>query len=154
METSVLEILVKGAPESLLAVLCVYFFCGIKPEPRQLVIVWLIHMLVAFVTRTLLPGYGMTLLITVVLLVVIFNVFLKIQMSKVINGALLCILFVIIAEAINFLFIQLFCPEKLELILNDSSTRIIYTIPSTVLLALQVFAVYYFSFIRKKNNDV
>ncbi len=154
MGTSILEVIVKGAPESILAVLCVYFFCKIKPEKVQLAIMWTILMLITFISKITLEGYGMSLLITVAAMVVLFYLVVKIPMARAINGSLLCVLFLIVSEATNFLFIQVFFPDKLELILSDSTTRIIYTIPSTVLLALQVFGVYYFNFLRKNKKDV
>lgn len=154
MQINILEILVKGAPESLLVVLCVYFFCKIKPKISQLAILWFLHVAVTFITRIVLPGYGMSLLITLIVLVVIFNLLLKVPLTKVINGAVLCILFVIIAEALNFLLIQVFFPGKTELILNDATARIIYMIPSTVFMAISVLGVYYFNFKRKKKEDV
>ncbi|HBN86291.1 MAG TPA: hypothetical protein DDZ89_20905, partial [Clostridiales bacterium] len=148
METSLLEVLVKGIPESLLLILCVYFFCKIKPQGKQLTIILFVHVVITYLARVLLPGYGMTLLINVVVLVIIFNVFLKAPMAKVINGALLGILFIIIAEAINFLLIKLVYTGDIETIMADSTKRVIYTIPSTVTLATLVFAIYYLNFIR------
>ena len=153
MGTSIGEVIFKGAPESLLAVLCVYFFCKIRrPKTNEMFLLWAIIMVVTFVSRILMDGYGVSLLITTAVLVVIFHTIVKIPLTKVINGSLLFVLFLIIAEALNFLMLQLLIPDKLELILNDSHTRIIYTIPSTILLALQVFAVYYYYFIRKQKD--
>lgn len=154
METSFLEVLAKGIPESLLLVLCVYFFCKIKPKGKQLLVILLIHVVITYLARLYLPSYGMTLLINVVILVIIFNTFLKVPMAKVINGALLGILFIIIAEAFNFLIIQYFFRDKLETILSDPNLRVIYTIPSTITFGILVFAVYYLNFIKKSKKDV
>ena len=111
-------------------------------------------MIVTFISRSVLQmtGYGMSLLITMAVLVVIFNLIAKIPLTKVINGTLMLVLFLIISEALNFLSIHLLFPEKMELILKDSNTRMVYTIPSTIILAVQVFLVYYFKFMRKRKD--
>lgn len=153
METSLLEVIVKGIPESLLVILCVYFFCKIKPKRNQLIMIWLVHVVITYLARVLLPGFGMPLLINVVILVILFNTFLKVPMAKVINGALITILFVILAEALNFLLIKVFFGDKMEAIMADPSLKVIYTIPSTVTLAILVFVLYYFNFIRKQKKN-
>lgn len=150
MQTNILEVLVKGVPESLLAILCLYFFCKVKPKLGQLFLLWAILMVVTYFTRMIMTGYGMSLLMTMVVLLITFPLIVKIPLTNVIRGTLLLVIFLIVSEAINFLFIQICFPEKLESVLYDASTRIIYTIPSTVLLAVQVFAL---NIVRRKNHE-
>ena len=145
---SIIMLLIKGIPESMLNVLALHFFTRTKINIKIYFLLSFIYLLSIYLIRFLPITLGVNTVLSLFVLILSFQFVYRPQLSKVIRtitASAIILILVAISEVCNMLLLTVLYGETAAMELFNSSqglTKSIYTIPSTVFLAIFVFAGY------------
>lgn len=160
---SLVELLIKGVPESFLIVLALHFFTHTKVDPPKYVLLSFIYVITTYLIRLLPIQLGINTLLSMLAMILLFQTFYKGQLEKVakaVASAVIIFVFIMISEVINIYLLQLLFGEQktLELLSeNNPIIKSISTIPSTIFTAVFIFTgrgiMNYIDARKKKNGE-
>jgi len=155
---SLIELLVKGIPESFLFVLAVYIFTRIKIELKKYILLSLIFTLVTYLTRWLPVNLGTHTMLSLLILILLFLLANKVNLQNIIKSIISVIVIAIlisISEVLNlFLFNAIFGQAEAEQLFNSSSAIIksISMLPSTIFFAFILLILHFILKIYDKSK--
>jgi len=153
VKMSILDLIVKGIPESAIFVLGIYAFSKTKIIAKQYWFVVSILFVSIYFIRMLPINYGVNTLLSVILASILGIAIIKITFLQAIKASLLTIVAVLIGEGVNFYILQVaYGTQKTLEIMGDPIAKTINTIPSTIVFGLIIFTVYYVKVIHVKGN--
>ena len=151
----------KGIPEGLLIILALHFFTRTKIQPKKYFLLCFIYISATYLIRLLPITLGVNTVLSLFVMILAFQFIYNGQLSNVIHSiasAAVILILVAISEVLNMMLLTfLYGQAKAEALFNASNglTKSLYTIPSTVFLAILIFAGYFILKkidMRKKNN--
>lgn len=149
MGESVLQLIIKGLPESFLSVLMIYFISQTKLEKKKYFLITIIYFTSTFFIRMLPIVAGVNTIIGFSLLLVLMITVSDARPSKTILATILTILSIIICEFLNLLFVFLMYGEEIANALSDPKThygplqKALFTMPSTFFFGFFVLGSYF-----------
>lgn len=153
MKITLLDLILKGIPESAIFMLGSYAFSKTKIIAKQYWSVALMFFVAVYIIRLLPINYGINTLLSVIVSAILGIVIIKITFFKAIKAALLTSLAVLIGEGVNLFLLQVaYGAQKTLEIIGDPIAKTINTIPSTIVFGMIIFTVYYFNVIHMKGT--
>jgi len=152
MKITLLDLIIKGIPESAIFMLGIYAFSKTKIIAKRYWSTVLIFFVAVYLIRLLPINYGINTLLSVIITAILGVAIIKITFFKAIKAALLTSLAVLIGEGVNFYLLQVvYGSQKTLEIIGDPISKTINTIPSTIVFGLIIFTVYYLNVIQVKG---
>ena len=152
MKITLLDLILKGIPESAIFMLGIFAFSKTKINARRYLSAASILFLATCIIRLLPINYGINTLLSVIISAILGIAIIKINFLQAIKASLLTIVAVLIGEGVNLFLLQVaYGSQKTLEIIGDPISKTINTIPSTIVFGLIIFTVYYFNVIHVKG---
>ncbi|NLT39914.1 MAG: hypothetical protein GXX89_05545 [Clostridiales bacterium] len=141
---NLMMVLIKGIPEGLLSVLAIFMFTGTKVYPRKYFLISAILIVATYLIRFLPIALGVNTVLSLLILIISFQIVCKTQMSKMIRtiaAAACTFILIAVSEVFNMLLLTaIYDRATAESLLNseDGITQSVYSIPSTVFFGIFV----------------
>lgn len=148
---SLIGLFVNGIPEGLLDVLAIFILTKTPFNKRKYLLISFCFITLNYLIRLLPINYGVNTMLGLLVLVLLFTLFMRIDIQKLIKSSIAILIALFTCEQINLFFLFLiFGKEKiLELfkdkdvvLIQDTISKALYGIPSTVLFAIIIFIMY------------
>lgn len=145
---SLIGLFVNGIPEGLLDVLAIFILTKTPFNKRKYLLISFCFITLNYLIRLLPINYGVNTMLGLLVLVLLF---MRIDIQKLIKSSIAILIALFTCEQINLFFLFLiFGKEKiLELfkdkdvvLIQDTISKALYGIPSTVLFAIIIFIMY------------
>ena len=157
---SLIELLIKGIPESFLFVLAVYILTRIKFDFKKYIFLSFIITVTTYVTRWLPVNLGTHTMLSLLILILFFLLVNKVNLQNIIKSIISVVILAIIlviSEVLNLLlFNAIFGQAEAEQLFNSSSAIIksISMLPSTIFFAFILLILHFILKIYDKNKKV
>lgn len=136
MKFSFIELLVKGIPEGFLDVFAMYVFTRTKFDLKKYILMSLAFIVLISSVRLLPISNGVNTMLAILVLVIFFIVICKTDPSKTIKSAVIVAIVLFISEMLNVgIIIAIFGKEATEAFFNNSVSKSLIGIPSTLIFA-------------------
>lgn len=160
ISVNIIMLFLKGIPEGLLAPLALHIFTRTKINTIKYLLLSFIYIVTTYLIRLLPVTIGVNTIVTLLVLIVCFQIAYKPQLSKVVRlvvSAVVMTLLIVISELLNMLLLTaMYGQEKAKELFNSSDgwTQVFSTLPSTVFLGLLILAGYFIlKSIDKRKNE-
>jgi hypothetical protein len=157
-------LLLVGIPQSFLTVLALHLFTQTKIDAKKYVVLSLICAVATYVIRLLPIALGVNTVLTLLVLIIMFQFAYKTQLSKVIRtiiSATVILVLIAFTEVINMLFLTLlFSQQRATELLNssDALTQGLSYAPSNIFFAVLILIGYLvvkkIDKRKKKNGEI
>jgi len=142
---SIFELLIKGVPEGLLTILALHYFTGTKIDLKKYFGLSLMSITITYLFRFFPIKLGMNTLLSMLALILLFQMAYKGQLAKVVKlvtSVVIIVILIMLSEVLNVLLLQLIFGQAktLELLNSNTIAKSVSTIPSTIFTAIFVFA--------------
>lgn len=141
-KVSVVQLIVKGIPESLFLMIGLYMFSKTTINKNKYILASVIYMLTTYFIRQLPISFGIHTILTICSAILLAHLICNIEITGCIKSVLIIYLIIIISELINILILQLIFGARVDTLLADQMTKTILGIPSTLMLGLSLFVYY------------
>jgi len=155
---SLIELLIKGLPESFLFVLALYIFTRVKFDYKKYMLLSLMLTLIIYLTRWLPINLGTHTMLSLLFLILLFLIVNKVNLQNIIKSIISVVILAIIlmiSEVLNLLlFNAIFGQAESEKLFNSSSALIksVSMLPSTIIFALTLLVIYFLLLIYDKSK--
>jgi len=149
ISVSIIMLLLKGIPEGFLATLALHIFTRTKLDIKKYVFLSFTYVAATYLIRLLPITIGVNTVLSFFVLILIFQLSYKTQLSKVINSiASSAVILILIAfsEVLNIMVLtMMYGKDKAAELFNspDGLIQSINTLPSTIFYALFILAGYF-----------
>ncbi|KNZ41768.1 hypothetical protein [Acetobacterium bakii] len=156
MKVSILEIILKGIPENLIFTLGLFAFTKTRIKSKPYWIAAIMIFVAVYILRLMPINYSVNIMINVIFCTVLGINVLKISLLQSVKANLLTFSAILVGEATNYFLLQSICgSQKMLEIMGDPMTKVIYTIPSTIVFGAIIFTAYYFNVIKvSKKKEI
>lgn len=143
---SLVELLIKGVPESLLIILALHLYTHTKINLKKYFALSFIYLILTYVIRMLPIHLGVNTMISILVIILLYQVIYKGQLDKatrLVISSIAILLIIMLSESLNaLLLLVIFGKDKMVLLLSDVDPlkKCVSTIPSTVFTAIFIFA--------------
>lgn len=143
---SLIELVIKGIPESLLIILALHLYTHTKINLKKYFALSIVYLILTYLIRMLPIHLGVNTMLSILVIIILFQVVYKGQLEKatrLLISSIAILLIIMLSESLNVLLLMmLFGREKMVLLLSDADPlrKCINTIPSTVFTAIFIFA--------------
>ena len=161
---NIIMLLLKGIPEGFLATLALHVFTRTKIDIKKYLYLSFTYVAATYLIRLLPITIGVNTVLSFFVLILIFQLAYKAQLSKVIGAiasSAVILILIAISEVLNMLLLTLMYGQDTATQLFNSSdglTQSLSTIPSTVFYGIFVFAGYFiikqYDKRKQKHGDV
>jgi hypothetical protein len=160
ISVSIQILLIKGIPECLLVAWAIHIFTDTPLEWKKYIAMAAIYILTTYLIRLLPITLGVNTVLSLFVLIFAFQIIYRAGLSKVVRAVISSVIVLILSalsELLNVAFLALLYGwEEAEKLFrfSDELKRSIYTIPSTVFLALFVLSGYFImKTVREKRKS-
>lgn len=150
LKISMFEFFFRGLPEAFLFVFAAFSFAKIKLDVKKYIVASMILAALAYLVRFLPIQYGVNTVLNLFVIIIIMNIFLKLDMTTAIRTGIIIIIVEFVCEAINIFFIQALFKIDINYVFNNAELKVEYGLPSLAIFALMVFSYY----IAMKNKNL
>jgi hypothetical protein len=161
ISVSLAMFLMKGIPEGLLIVWGIHILTNTNVDRKKFLLLSAVYIVTTYLIRLLPITLGINTVLSFVVLVFCFQLSYHIglpKMTRSLAAAVILLVFTAVSEIANVLFLTvLYGGEQANALMasQDKMTQAIYTMPSTVFLAIITVAVYFVArAIKKKRKHV
>ncbi|MCT8978564.1 hypothetical protein N4T77_18400 [Clostridium sp. CX1] len=155
LKLSVLEIFLRLIPESLILILAAYAFSGKSINKINFFVSTILISIATYLVRMLPIHFGVHTIILLIIYVLITVNINKINIIKATSAGLTSATILFICEWINVFIITDLLKFNIENMLKNDLLKVVYGIPSIVLFALIIFAIWRRSlYLGKAGRDV
>ena len=155
LQTTFLEFLLRGIPEAFLLILSSYIFSKKKINAMEFLLFGSILAIIAYIVRFLPIHYGVHTVLNVFAFLVICILGLKNNYLTAMKNTIFIFISQSLCEAINILLVKKIFNINMGTLFQDSYIKLLYGIPSTVMLCLMVIFSYLIMIRRgEKSGDI
>lgn len=154
LKLTLLDIFLRGLPEEFLIIFAVYAFSKTAVNIKRYIISSLIFTIAIYFIRLLPIQYGVHIIISIIVIIVLTVNINKISIIKSIQACIMTVILEFICEGINMFIIQHVFKVDIVYMLTDPSLKILYGIPSLVIFATIVSTYYFYLAKRKKLKEI
>lgn len=155
LQTTFLEFLLRGIPEAFLLILSSYIFSKKKINIIEFLVFASMLAIIAYIIRFLPIHYGVHTVLNVFAFLVICILGMKNNYLVAMKNTIFIFVSQSFCEAINILLVKKIFNINMATLFRDSYIKLIYGIPSTVMLCLMVLFLYLIMIKRgEKNGDI
>lgn len=152
LHITILEIILRGIPETILLFLGVYIFSYTEISFKNLILSSLLLTAPLYLIRLLPIQFGVHTFLNLLILILLSVYVNKISTVKAISASLISTIILFICDAASYLLIMLLFKNNLSNILQDPMLKILYSMPSLLLFSIIIFVAY--KIINSKTNVV
>lgn len=142
LQTTFLEFLLRGIPEAILLVLSSYIFIKKKIMIIEFIKVTSILAFIAYGVRFLPINYGVHTILNVFAFLALSIIIMNNNYLAAMKNAIFIFVTQSVCEAINLLFVKSIFDIDMHTLFNDSRLKLVYGIPSTVMLFAIILLLY------------
>jgi len=153
LRLTLLEVFLRGIPEEFLISFAVYAFSKTVINIKRYIISSLLFVIAVYLIRLLPIQYGVHTILNVIAIIVLSVNISRISIIKAIQASIMVMILEFMCEGINMFIIQHIFKKDIMDLLNDSSIKILYGVPSLVIFAAIVFIYYFYLAKRKKLSE-
>lgn len=150
LRISLLELIVRGIFEELFFVLSVHAFSKTGINLKRFLLSGMIFWISQYFIRCLPIQYGIHSILSLIALIILGNLINKIDIIKSIRAGIITFILGFIFEGMNLCFIQFILKKDLNMVMNNPNLKILYGIPSVIVLGIFVIA-YYLILLKRKE---
>ncbi len=150
LKLSALEFFLRAIPESFLIIFAVYAFSKTTMEVKRYSLSSIIFSVMIYIIRSLPIHYGVHTVLGIIVSILITVNINKIDVIKAIQAVIITITLQFICEGINVFIIQNVFHADINYVFNNSTLKILYGIPSMIILACIVI-LYYIKLAKRKE---
>lgn len=155
LQTTFLEFLLRGIPEAFLLILSSYIFSKKKINAMEFLLFGSILAIIAYIVRFLPIHYGVHTVLNVFAFLVICILGLKNNYLTAMKNTIFIFISQSLCEAINILLVKKIFNINMGTLFQDSYIKLLYGIPSTIMLCLMVIFSYLIMIRRgEKSGDI
>lgn len=152
LELRPIEFLLRGLPEGFLVVFAIYIFSKTEIDKKKYLITSIIFSLIIYIVRLLPISYGVHMILSLLILLLIIVSYNKIDVIKGVKSIILIYLLQLISELINVFILNLMNID-LEVLSLNPVCKIILGFPSLIITAIIIYIVFIINKKRKKLWD-
>lgn len=146
-----IEFFLRLLPEGFIFILSIYAFSNIKIDKNKYITSSTVCALAVFLVRMLPISYGIHTILGMGIAMMLGVIINKIDVIKSIKGILISVMIQFICEGINVFIIQNVLKADVNEIFSNSVSKVLYGIPSLVILFIIVAGYYIF---KLKKGDL
>lgn len=154
LKVTFLELVVRGIPEGLIFVLVTYAFSKKIISPKRYILSSMIYTVSVYLIRLLPIQNGADFILNLVVLIATTVIINKIDIIKAIKSGIIVFLLGFVLEGLNFFILQVILKKDLNIIFQNPTTKLFYTIPSLLILGCIVIIYYIKLWKRKELKNV
>ena len=148
-----MEIFFRCIPESILLVLGIYVFSK-KEFCKKILLQNIFYLAIGIIIIRSLPiSYGIHTMLIICLLILLATSIGKIDVTATVRAAVMVMLTLSISEFINITWIRYVLRKDLDTIFGNIDSKIIYGIPSLMIMGFAIYLAYEFYYKRIKERD-
>jgi len=157
---SIIELLIKGVPESFLFILAIYILTRIKFDLKKYLFMSLIITFISYITKWLPINMGTHTMLSLLILILIFIIVNKVNLQNIIKSIISVIvvaIIIVISEVLNeLLLVAIFGQAETKKLFDFGSAVIISVcmLPSTIIFAFILLILYFILLKYDKNKKV
>jgi hypothetical protein len=141
------EFVVRTIPESFALMLAMYALSNTKFEMKKYIVSSLLIAGCVYSVRMLPINYGVHTILDIFIMIIVTCSINKTEIILAIKASLIATIALFIFEGINMLLLSLIFTDRLEIIMENTTLKTIYGLPTLVFFAIATI-IYYF----KKRN--
>lgn len=149
LKLTLLELFLRGVPEGFLIILAGYVFSKTVINKKRYIISSIIYVIAVYLIRLLPIQYGVHTILSIIVIIVLSVNINKISIIKSMQACIMAMILMFVCEGINMIIIEYIFKADIVHILSEPSLKILYAIPSLLILAA-IIATYYLCVARKK----
>lgn len=155
LQTTFLEFLLRGIPEAFLLILSSYIFSKKRINIIEFLLFGFMLAIVAYIIRFLPIHYGVHTVLNVFAFLVICILGMKNNYLTAMKNTIFIFISQSLCEAINILVVKQVFGINMGTLFQDSYIKLLYGIPSTIMLCLMVLFLYLIMIKRgQKSGDI
>ncbi|MEG2353011.1 MAG: hypothetical protein RSB70_00045 [Clostridium sp.] len=148
LNAGTLELLLRGIPEAFLMVLAIHAFSKEPIRWKRYILSSVSLLICAYIINMLPINYGVRTMLNLTILIILSININKIEVLRAVKSSLFIVIAQYIFEGVNLILIQFVFKADINKILENKISRIIYGVPSIIMLAI-VVVVYYILVVKK-----
>ncbi len=143
---SITQLIIKGIPEGMLTVLAIHFFTRTKIDLKRYLLLCVLYISATYIIRCLPIKLGINTILSMLVLILVFQVAYKAQLEKVAKSVISCVailIFIVFSEALNIMLLEFVLGYDKAASLLQSEDMLIKSVsitPSTVFFAIFIIA--------------
>lgn len=149
LETKFIELILRGFPETFIALLVSHLILRKPICKKDCIISSILFASVGFLIRLLPIHYGVHIILNVFTYIIILVNILKFNFNKAVSASIITFMLQITSEAINVFIINKFAKTDINVIFSNPICKIIYGLPSIIIMIM--FSFLYYTYLKKRK---
>lgn len=149
LKVSAMEFLLRGIPEAFTFMLAAYIFAYKKIDVKKLSMASILFAITVYVIRNSPINYGVHTIVCLFAFILIAALIINIDFIKAIKLGGIIFITQFLCDGFNIIIITKLLNKNLDIVFSNSISRIIYCMPSLLIL-LMLLTIYYVIFYRNK----
>ena len=153
LKLTLLEFFARGLPETFLFIFAAYAFSKNALNIKRYLVSSLLLAIIGYFIRLFPIQYGVNTILSVIVFIILIVKINKIEITKAITSGIVIVILELICEGINVFIIQQILKLNINYIFSDPTLKILYGIPSLLLLGC-ITGIYYFILLKRKELKI
>ena len=134
LKLTLLEFFLRTIPESFILIMALFILCDVKIKVKPYIISSILYGVCQYFIRILPINYGINTIIGIFVIILIMNQICKAEIILAIKSSLIITIVLFLLEWINMIGLTFLFGDYMKVIFNNSTLKILYGIPSLILL--------------------
>lgn len=134
LKLTLLEFFLRTIPESFILIMALFILCDVKIKVKPYIISSILYGVCQYFIRILPINYGINTIIGIFVMILIMNQICKVEIILAIKSSLIITIVLFLLEWINMIGLTFLLGDYMKVIFNNSTLKILYGIPSLILL--------------------
>lgn len=134
LKLTLLEFFLRTIPESFILIMALFILCDVKIKVKPYIISSILYGVCQYFIRILPINYGINTIIGIFVMILIMNQICKAEIILAIKSSLIITIVLFLLEWINMIGLTFLLGDYMKVIFNNSTLKILYGIPSLILL--------------------
>ena len=134
LKLTLLEFFLRTIPESFILIMALFILCDVKIKVKPYIISSILYGVCQYFIRILPINYGINTIIRIFVMILIMNQICKVEIILAIKSSLIITIVLFLLEWTNMIGLTFLLGDYMKVIFNNSTLKILYGIPSLILL--------------------
>lgn len=152
IQVSLLEVFLRGIPESLLYIFISYLFARKKINKKSYFVSSILFAITVYLVRKLPIHFGVHTIVIIIFYIIINILINKIPIDKSISSILSGTIVLLICEWINLFILNDYLKINIQIMINHPLMKSLYMMPSLVLFICFIYLLYIFVYKNKEED--
>lgn len=153
LQVSLMEIFLRGIPESVLYIFVSYLFAKKKINKKSYFVSSILFAIAAYLVRKLPIHFGVHTIVIMMIYIIINILINKIPIDKAISSILSGMILLLICEWINLFILNDYLKVNIQVMMNHPLMKTLYMMPSLILFICFIYLFYIFVYKNKKEDS-